>query len=161
MANHPAAPRLLREVDRQKLTRLVRCTSVCAGLAQRAHIVLLAAEGLSNTTIAEKVVANRITVIAWRARYIQTGIEGLADHRRSGRPRQIDHRAIVTATLRPPPNKLGVTHRSSKLLANRLRIDHSTVVNAWREYGVAPWREGTFKFSTDPELVTKVVDGVC
>ena len=103
---------------------------------------------------------HRTTVIAWRARYTEAGIAGLADHDRSGRPRRIDHRAIVTATLRPPPKKLGVTHCSSRLLASRLGIDHSTVAKAWREYGVAPWREGTFKFSTDPELVAKVVDVV-
>jgi hypothetical protein len=66
----------------------------------------------------------------------------------------------VAATLRPPSKKLGVTHWSSRLLANRLGIDHSTVAKAWREYGMAPWREETFKFSTDPELVAKVVDVV-
>ena len=53
-----------------------------------------------------------------------------------------------------------MTHWSSRLLAGRLGIDHSTVAKAWREYGVAPWRAGTFKFSTDPELVAKVVDVV-
>ncbi len=160
MANHPAAPLLLRQGDRETLLRLVRSTSVRAGLAQRARIVLLAADGVSNTEIAEKVGTTRNTVIAWRARYGQAGIAGLADADRSGRPRRIDHRAIVAATLRPPPKKLGVTHWSSRLLAGRLGIDHTTVAKAWREYGVAPWREGTFKFSTDPELVAKVVDVV-
>lgn len=160
MANHPAAPLLLREGDREKLTQLVHSTSVRAGLAQRARIVLLAADGVSNTEIAQKVGTTRNTVIAWRARYDEAGIEGLADHDRSGRPRRIDHRAIVAATLRPPPKKLGVTHWSSRLLASRLGIDHSTVAKAWHEYGVTPWREGTFKFSTDPELVAKVVDVV-
>lgn len=53
-----------------------------------------------------------------------------------------------------------VTRWSSRLLASRLGIDHSTVVKAWHDYGVAPWREGAFKFSTDPELVAKVVDVV-
>ncbi|MFC4904939.1 helix-turn-helix domain-containing protein, partial [Kocuria oceani] len=123
-------------------------SSVRAALAQRARIVLLAADGISNTEIAEKVGATRTTVIAWRARYDASGIEALADHDRSGRPRRIDHRSVVAATLRPPPKKLGVTHWSSRLLAARLGIDHSTVAKAWREYGVAPWREGTFKFST-------------
>ncbi len=69
MANHPAAPLLLREGYREKLQQLVRSTSVRAGLAQRARFVLLAAEGISNTDIAEKVGATRTTVIAWRARY--------------------------------------------------------------------------------------------
>jgi transposase len=160
MANHPAASLLLRQGDREKLTRLVRSTSVRAGLAQRARIVLLAADGVSNTEIAEKLGTTRTTVIAWRARYTAAGIEGLADLEKPGRPRRIDHRAIVAATLAPPPKTLGVTHWSSRLLAGRLGIDHSTVAKAWREYGVAPWREGTFKFSTDPELVAKVVDVV-
>jgi len=160
MANHPAAPLLLRQGDRETLQRLVRSTSVRAGLAQRARIVLLAAEGISNTEIAQKVGTTRNTVIVWRARYEQAGVKGLADRDRSGRPRRLDHRTIVAATLTPPPKKLGVTHWSSRLLAARLGIDHTTVAKAWREYGVHPWREGTFKFSTDPELVAKVVDVV-
>ncbi|MEV7652433.1 IS630 family transposase [Kocuria marina] len=160
MANHSAAPLLLRQGDREALQRPARSTSVRAGLAQRARIVLLAAGGISNTEIVQKVGTTRNTVIAWRARYDEAGIAGLADHDRSGRPRRIDHRAIVAATLRPPPKKPGVTHWSSRLLAARLGIDHTTVAKAWREYGVHPWREGTFKFSTDPELVAKVVDVV-
>lgn len=34
------------------------------------------------------------------------------------------------------------------------------MARAWREYGIQPWRSGTFKFSTDPELVAKVTDVV-
>ena len=60
MANHPAAPLLLRQGDRETLQRLVRSTSVRAGLAQRARIVLLAALGISNTEIAQKVGTARI-----------------------------------------------------------------------------------------------------
>ena len=69
MASHATAPLLLREGDREKLTGLVHSTSVRAGLAQRAHILLLAAGGVSNTEIAERVGVTRNTVIAWRARY--------------------------------------------------------------------------------------------
>ena len=110
MANHPAAPLLLREDDREKLIRLVHSTSVRAGLAQRARIVLLAADGVSHTEVAERVGVSRPTVIAWRQRYQRSGMAGLEDLPRSGRPRTIDHRAVVEATLRPPPKKLGVTH---------------------------------------------------
>jgi transposase len=129
-------------------------------LAQRARIVLLAAEGVSNTVIAERVGVSRTTVVAWRARYSRSGIAGLADEQRPGRPRLIDHDKIITATLLPPPKKLGVTHWSSRLLADRLKIANSTVARAWRVYGIAPWRAETFKFSTDPELVAKVTDVV-
>ncbi len=54
----------------------------------------------------------------------------------------------------------GVTHWSSRLLGRRLGISDGTVAKAWRDYGVAPWRVQTFKFSTDPELVAKVTDVV-
>jgi transposase len=72
----------------------------------------------------------------------------------------VDHRAVVAATLKPPPTKLGVTHWSSRLLADRLGIGNATVARAWCDYGIQPWRAETFKFSTDPELVAKVTDVV-
>ena len=88
------------------------------------------------------------------------GLAGLADVQRPGRPRQVDRAAILTATLTPPPTSLGVTHWSSRLLATRLGVDHSTVAAVWKEYGIRPWRAETFKFSTDPELEAKVTDVV-
>jgi transposase len=123
-------------------------------------MVLLASEGVPNAEIARRVGVARQTVISWRARYEQRGLEGLADLARSGRPRTVDHRAIVAATLQPPPKNLGVTHWSSRLLARKLKLGDATVARAWREYGVQPWRAETFKFSTDPELVAKVTDVV-
>jgi lambda repressor-like predicted transcriptional regulator len=95
MSNRPAPALVLREGDREKLARLMRSSSVRAGLARRARIVLLAAEGLSNTLIADLVGVSRPTVIGWRERYQAGGIAGLEDEHRSGRPR------IVLIT--PPP----------------------------------------------------------
>ncbi|MFK0010121.1 IS630 family transposase [Paenarthrobacter sp. NPDC090520] len=160
MANRPAAALGLREGDSEELLRLSRSTAGRAGLAQRARIVMLAAEGLSNTVIAERTGTTRTTVIGWRNRYELAGIEGLHDQDRPGRPRRTDHRDIVAATLLAPPKKYGVTHWSSRLLATHLGLGNATVARAWREYGVQPWRAGTFKFSTDPELVAKVTDVV-
>src|SRR4051812_4938777 len=160
MANRAAAALGLRDGDRERLVSLLRSSTVRAGLAQRARIVLLAADGVSNTAIADRVGVARQTVLSWRDRYQRSGLAGLEDQARSGRPRHIDHREIVAATLRPPPKKLGVTHWSSRLLAARLGIGNATVARAWRDYGVQPWRAETFKFSTDPELVAKVTDVV-
>ena len=139
---------------------LIRSSAVRAGLAQRARIVLLAADGVSHTEIAELAGVSRPTVISWRQRYERSGLRGLEDQPRSGRPRRIDHDRIISATLRPPPPSLGVTHWSSRLLASRLKVANTTVARAWRDYGVQPWRAQTFKFSTDPELVAKVTDVV-
>ena len=122
---------LLRQGDGEKRSRLVYSTSVRAGLAQRARIVLLAAEGMSNTDIAEKAGTARTTVIAWRARYTEAALDGLAGQDQSGRPRRIDNRAIVAAMLRPPPRRLGVTHWSSRLLAGRL----ASTTARWRRAG--------------------------
>src|SRR4051812_13227692 len=122
MPNRPAPALGLREGDRERLVSMTRSTSVRAGLAQRARVVLLAAEGMSNTAISAQVGLSRPKVIAWRQRYARAGIPGLADAERSGRPRRIDHAGIVTETLKPPPKKLGVTHWSSRLLAARLGI---------------------------------------
>ena len=128
----------LREGDRQRLESLTRASSVRAGAAQRARILLLAADGVSHTEIAERVGVSRPTVITWRQRYEGSGMAGLEDLPRSGRPRTIDHRAVVEATLRPPPKKLGVAHWSSRLLGARLGLDNTTVARAWRDYGIQP-----------------------
>lgn len=94
------------------------------------------------------------------------GLLRVGRYRRAGRPRPVGpapadrpprecHRHAQSAAeevqRRPWP---------SHMLAGRLGIDHNTVANVRREYGVAPWRAGIFKFSTDPELVAKVVDVV-
>jgi transposase len=158
MANRPAPALVLRAGDREQLELWARASTVSAATAKRARIVLLAAEGVANTRIAELVDATATTVLSWRERYQSGGLGGLADRRRSGRPRTLDHRAIVAATLEPPPKKLGVTHWSSRLLAQRLKIGNASVARAWRAYGIKPWRAESFRFSTDPELVGKVTD---
>jgi transposase len=50
-----------------------RASTTQAGLAQRARIVLLAAEGVSHTEIAERMRVSRQTVITWRGRYERSG----------------------------------------------------------------------------------------
>src|SRR3954468_22881921 len=155
-----AQPLGLRPGDRELLESWTRSSSVRAGLSQRARIVLLAADGVTNTEIADRVGVARQTVISWRARYARSGTKGLEDEQRSGRPRTVDRSKILAATLTPPPARLGITHWSSRLLADHLKIDASTVLRTWRHHRVQPWRAETFKFSTDPELVAKATDVV-
>jgi transposase len=155
-----ADPLGLRPGDRELLSSWTRASTVKSGLSQRARIVLLAADGVSNTEIAARVGVSRPTVISWRNRYASSGIEGLADEQRAGRPRTVDRARILAATLAPPPKRLGVTHWSSRLLAAHLKVDASTVLRTWRHHRVQPLRAETFKFSTDPELVAKVTDVV-
>jgi transposase len=158
-----AAPLGLREGDRSRLEALTRSTSVRAGLVTRARIVLLAADGLSNAEIARRTGTTRPTVLGWRNRYQSGGIAALGDQPRSGRPRAVDEVAVVVATLADqgrPPEHLGVTHWSARLLGRELGIGFSTVAKIWRRWDIQPHRVQTFKFSTDPELDAKVRDVV-
>src|SRR6516225_10255696 len=129
--------------DREVLASWVRSPSIRAGLAQRARIVLLAADGLGTNEIARRTGASKPTVIAWKKRYAAEGIGGLEDRPKPGKP---------------PPERLGVTHWSSRLLAAELGVSNVKVAKVWREWGLQPWRAESFKFSTDPALEAKVRD---
>jgi transposase len=150
----------ISDEDRATLVSWTRSSSIRAGLATRARIVLAAAAGEGTSAIARQVGVSRPTVIQWRTRYAEAGLDGLHDAARAGRPKTVDDAGIIAATLEPPPDRLAVTHWSTRLLGGHLGISDATVARAWRRYGVQPWRRATFKFSTDPELVAKVRDVV-
>jgi len=150
----------MRDADRRTLMSWARSPSVPAGVALRARIVLGAARGEGTSEIARRLQVSRPTVITWRQRYRSGGIDALSDQPRSGRPKTVDEAEIVTRTLEPPPERLGVTHWSSRLLAQELGVCDATVARCWRRFGLKPWRRETFKFSTDPELEAKVRDVV-
>jgi transposase len=158
-----APPLMLRHGDRERLTDLARRPSVPSGLAKRARLLLLAAEGLPNAQIARELGVSRPTVIGWRDRYAQGGIKALEDEPRSGRPPQIDEADVVVASLasdgRPPP-RLGATQWSARLLAAELGISFASVARVWRRWGIRPGQIETFRFGTVPELEPRIHDVV-
>jgi transposase len=156
----PSSALEINESDRVTLLSWTRSRTASAGRVERARIVLAVADGAGTSGAARLVGVSRPTVIKWRDRFAAHGIAGLEDEPRSGRPKTIDDAAIIAATLEPPPETLGVTHWSSRLLGRHLSIGDATVARAWRKYHVQPWRAETFKFSTDPELEAKVRDVV-
>ena len=162
MPNKTAAALVLRDGDRPRLEALIRSTTVPAGVAQRARIVLLAAEGLANYEIAERVgvIAADGEPVAGPVRRAGAGRAGRGQRRRGGRGRvdraKIDHGDVDAAAEESGGDALVVagcwptgwgssTPRSPAI---------------WKEYGVKPWKAETFKFSTDPELEAKVTDVV-
>ena len=158
-----AAALELRDGDRGRLEALTRASTVSAGLATRARIVLLAADGVANTDIADRTGTSRPTVLKWRGRYEQSGVDGLDDDPRPGRAAVIDEIAVLAETLADkgkPPAHLGVTHWSTRLMAERLGISFASVARIWRKWGIQPHRVETFKFSTDPQLEAKLRDVV-
>src|SRR5215470_6569433 len=153
-----AAQLVLRNGDREKLVRMAWSRAASAGPARRARMVLLAADGLPHTEVAERCGTSVPTVRHWRSRYVAGGIRALEDLPRSGRPRTVDESAIVIRTLEKPPQKLGVTHWSSRLLARDLGISSASIIETWRKWDLQPWRRQSFKFSTDPQLEAKLTD---
>jgi transposase len=146
--------------DREVLASWTRSSAIRAGLAQRARIVLLAADGVGTNEISRRVGVSKPTVIEWKRRYAAEGVGGLEDRPKPGRPRTVDEAEVVAATLEPPPDRLGVTHWSTRLLAAELGISNFAVGQVWKRWGLQPWRIETFKFSTDPKLEAKVRDVV-
>jgi len=156
----PSSTVEITDADRLILESWTRSSTVSAGHVERARIVLASAAGAGTTAVAGQLGVSRPTVIKWRDRFAESGIAGLDDEPRSGRPKTVDDAAILAATLEPPPATLAVTHWSTRLLASQLGVGDATVARAWRKYGIKPWRTETFKFSTDPELEAKVRDVV-
>jgi hypothetical protein len=151
---------VINDEDRATLQSWTRSRSIRASHVERARIVLAVADGKGTSGTARELGVSRPTVIKWRDRFVEHGIDGLDDEHRPGRPKRVDDSAIITATLAPPPESLGVTHWSSRLLGKHLGLGDATVARAWRKYRVQPWRRETFKFSTDPQLEAKVRDVV-
>lgn len=119
---------------------MTRSSSIPAGLAQRARIVLLAAAGWANAEIARRIGTSWPTVADWRARYDVGGVAALGDAPRNGRPPRFDEVEIVVATLSDegrPPEHLGVTHWSARLLGAHLGISFATVAPDLAQVGPA------------------------
>ena len=161
MANHPAPPLSVSQSDLEVLRALVRARTTEQRLVQRARIVLHAAQGTPNRTIAAEVRVAPMTVLLWRTKYARDGLAGLADEPRPGRPptySREDRDRVIALTLEPPSD--GTTHWSARRLGERLGMSETTVWRIWQTVGLKPHRTETFKFSTDPDLVAKVRDVV-
>jgi transposase len=115
--------------------------------------VLLAAAGLKNTEIAERLGINRAMAAKWRSRFAEHRLDGLTDEPRPGRPRSITDEqvdAVITKTLESTPRD--ATHWSTRSMANEVGLTQTAVSRIWRAFGLQPHRQDSFKLSKDPLL---------
>src|SRR6476620_12288670 len=91
--------------DREVLASWTRSPSIRAGLAQRARVVLLAANGVGTSEIVRRVGLSKPAVIGWKRRFAAEGIAGLDDRPKSGRPALIDPVEMVLSAWEPPPEE--------------------------------------------------------
>ena len=149
----------LSEAERSELEGWSRRRKMAQALASRARIVLRAAEGLSNTAIADELGIAKHTVGKWRERFARDRLDGLCDAPRSGAPRSVtDERIaeVLVRTLEAAPED--ATHWSTRSMAAACGLSPATVHRVWRAFGLKPHRVEGFKLSSDPEFVEKVRD---
>lgn len=155
----PAARIELTTAERAELEGLASRRKTAQGLAQRARIILAAAEGLENRVIAATLGACPNTVGKWRRRFAERRIDGLHDEPRPGAPRQIgDDEIAETIRLTLETTPPGATHWSLRSMAQAVGYAPSTIHRIWKAFGLQPHRAETFKLSTDPLFVEKVRD---
>src|ERR1700680_4016362 len=95
---------VLSSVEKEQLRQLIRAQSTPQGLAQRARVVQLAAQGMGVRAIGERVGLHFNQVAKWRRRYLRGGIGALQDEPRAGRKGKISTellRQIVDQATRP------------------------------------------------------------
>jgi transposase len=156
----PAAPALrLPAKHRVELEALIRRSTTPQRVAQRARILLDAANGLANTVIAQRHGWSRVAVAALRSRYVERQLGALQDAPRSGRPQIIEEskveRIISTVTSVKPKH---ATHWTRRSLAAKFGVGSATVDRILRKHRLQPELVEHFKFSNDPKFVEKVRD---
>jgi transposase len=151
----------LTKRERRTLEQWSRGRLVPQRQVDRARMILLAADGWSNTDIAGELGVKPQTVGRWRNRFSEERLSGIEkDLPRSGRPRereQIESEIIRKTTQETPAN---ATHWSTRTLAIDLGVTQSMVHRVWKANGLMPHKVKTFKVSNDPDFEKKLVDVV-
>ncbi|HEY0935279.1 MAG TPA: IS630 family transposase, partial [Trebonia sp.] len=128
-------------------------------LAMRAKIVLACAGGAMNKQVAVDLGVDESTVDRWRARFVAGRLAALHDEPRPGRPPSVrldQVEDVIVATLESLPGK--DTHWSRASMAAHSGLSRSTVGRIWRDFGLKPHLQDSFKLSKDPFFIEKVID---
>ena len=151
----------LSEDERGQLESWARRHTSAQALALRSRVVLLAAEGLNNTEIAQRLGVHRPMVRKWRGRFAEHRLDGLTDEPRPGQPRKITDakvEEVIARTLESAPKD--ATHWSTRSMAREVGLTQTAISQIWRAFGLQPHRQETWKLSKDPLFIEKVRDVV-
>ena len=151
----------LTDDERARLQAWARRRTSAQALALRSRVVLLAADGLNNTEIAEQLGVHRPMVRKWRGRFAEHRLDGLTDEPRPGQPRKVTDakvEEVIVKTLETTPKD--ATHWSTRSMAREVGLTQTAVHRIWKAFGLQPHRSQTWKLSKDPQFIDKVRDVV-
>lgn len=148
----------LNSVTDAMLRHLIRSPSTPQGLARRSRIVLAASVGQSNQQIAATLRIPAVTAGKWRRAFATSGVDGLQDAPRAGRPPihgpEVWERIQVRACQQPE----AYSRWTVRTLARDLKLPSATVHDVLVASALQPHRIRTFTFSPDPDFEAKLLD---
>ena len=150
-----AATIILTESERDHLLSIAHSRTTSVRLAERAGIVVLASDGVDNSTIGEMLALDRVLVGRWRSRYALGGFAAIErDLPRGGRPCKVDAAEVIRLTTQEKPE--AATQWSTRSMSRATGASYSTISRLWRKHGLMPHRIKKFKVSRDPRFVEKL-----
>jgi len=154
------APVAFSQGERAQLEHWSRGRSVPVRQAERARIVLLAAEGRNNKEIGKLLHLSPVTVRRWRSRFALLGMAGISgDAPRSGHKESTGFPTVASilewTRLARPTNGFRWTTRT---LGRELGVSHTTIGRAWRSSDIHPPSYRRWRLSTDPRFLNRRID---
>lgn len=150
---------MLSADEREILLGMLRSTSLPAGMARRARVILSLADGSSYAEIEATHGVSPAFIARWKRRVIEGGLPALGDLPRSGRPNRLDPKVeakIIARTQQAPPKPF--THWTTRRMAKLMGVSHDTVHKVWRRAGLKPHRLERYLTSDDPDFESKAAD---
>src|SRR3954462_6009121 len=156
-----AAPVAVTADQKRELELLVRNGNSPQKVALRCKALLLAHQGVANTSIADQLKVSRPTVLALRAAFAKDWLAASTGVRRRKREAKVLtpelETRILDTTLKTRPGN-GSTQWSVRTLAAHLHVSRTIVDRVWQRHDVQPHRVERFKLSNDPQFEEKVRD---
>src|SRR5271165_417764 len=149
----------LTKQQHSDLSSIAQSRSLPAGYVFRAKLILMLAEGASFNAIKRQLQTTAPTIVRWKQRFRQYGLEGLDTYHPGQKPRVLTpalRARILSATRRKPSD--GSTHWSCRKLASALGVSKDAVHRVWQEAGLKPHRLERYMASDDPEFESKAAD---
>ena len=153
------APKIeLTAEEKTTLTAWAKGRKTPVRMAERARVLLLAAEGKRDLDIASELSITPAKGARWRKRFLVKGLAGLAkDAPRPGRTPSIDAEMVARVVRLTTQEKPGnATHWSTRTMAAAVGISDSSVLRIWHAHGLKPHRVESFKLSNDPNFTEKL-----